>query len=58
MKQIRRKKAQHTTYTIEPIDEGTKLGLEMLAFLKKVLEKTKRNMDEKTKRNKVTTTET
>lgn len=47
MKRTKRKKAQHKTYTIETIDEGTKLGLEMLAFLKKVLEKTKRNMDEK-----------
>ena len=53
MKRTKRKKAQHTTYTIEPIDEGTKLGLEMLAFLKKVLEKTKRNMDEK-KQNETT----
>ena len=47
MKQTRRKKAQHKTYKIEALDEGTKLGIEMLIFLKKVLEKTKRNMDEK-----------
>jgi hypothetical protein len=32
---------------MEALDEGTKLGIAMLVFLKKVLEKTKRNMDEK-----------
>ena len=45
MKRTKRKKTHHKTYKRESIDEGTKVSLEIVAFLKRVLEKTKQNIN-------------
>jgi len=51
MKRTKRRRTQNKTYKRESVDEGTKVGLEILAFLKSVLEKTKQNMNGKKQNN-------
>lgn len=45
MRRTKRKKTQAKAYKRESIDEGTKVSLEIVAFFKRVLEKTKQNIN-------------